>query len=986
MKTCRLKIVWLISLLVLSVSCLYAQTIRINGTVRDVDGQTMPGVSVTVKGTINAVMTDTDGNYSISVPDKETILVFSFVGYTPKEIRVGNNTTVNVTFDDNMTSLDDVVIIGYGSVKKKDLTGSVAAVSEKDFQKGVISPDRLIVGKVAGVQITPNGGAPGSGSRIRIRGGASLTASNDPLIIIDGVPLENSGVAGSPSLLSTINPNDIETMNILKDASATAIYGSRASNGVIIITTKQAKFGQKLDINFSTRASISTISKKLDVLSGNEIRDIVNNHPKSTNEFRSMLGNANTNWQDEIYQDAFGTDNNLSIAGSVKNIPYRVSLGYLNEDGILRTGNMERFTGGINLNPRFFQNHLKIDFSVKGSMINNRFAATDAIESAVRFDPTQPVRADGFDDYDGYFTWLFPDGSLKTQAATNPVLLLNKYRNKSDVKRAITSAQIDYKMHFLPELRANLNLGYDYAKGSGHVYVPEWIPYQVARKGQDTDYGDKKENKLMEFYLNYAKDFSAIRSFVDVTAGYTYQDWLTNSPNYIDYSATGDEYYVPDFPYDKPRNTLISFFGRLNYTFMDKYLFTATLRRDGSSRFHKDNRWGTFPSLALAWKIKEENFLKNVKPISDLKLRVGYGQTGQQDIYQYYPYLARYEMSSNTAQYQFGDQFYYMYRPAAYDKNIKWETTTTYNAAIDYGFLDNKITGSIDFYIKKTKDLLNNIDVPAGTNFSNRLITNIGNLENKGVEFNINVNAIESKDWNWNIGFNATYNKNKVTKLTLVDSDEYQGVPAGWIFGSTSGTVQIHSVGHNAFAYYLYKQVYDENGKPLEGVYADLDNNGVINSKDLYRTKSAEPKMIFGLSTALNYKKWTLSTVLRASYGNYVYNNMNSGLATYSSILSSSRTIVNAPKSVKSSNFYLNQPLSDYYLENASFIKMDNLTLDYDFGKVFNNYLSLRGSLSVQNVFTITDYSGIDPEIAGGVDRSFYPRPRTFALGFNLNF
>lgn len=988
MKTCRLKIVWLISLLVLSIGYLHAQTIQVKGVVRDVDGETMPGVSVIVKGTTNAVMTGADGDYSIAVPSEQTVLVFSFVGYASKEITVGQNRVIDVIFDENTTSLEDVVIIGYGTVKKKDLTGSVSTISEKDFQKGVISPDRLIVGKVAGVQVTPNGGAPGSGSRIRIRGGASLTASNDPLVIIDGVPIENKSVAGSPSLLSTINPNDIETMNVLKDASATAIYGSRASNGVIIITTKQAKFGQKLNVNFSTQASVSKISKKLDLLTTQEIKSIVRNHPRSTDEYRSMLGTADTDWQDQIYQTAFGTDNNLSVSGAIKNVPFRLSLGYLNEDGILKTGNMERFSGGLNLNPRFFDNHLKIDISLKGTSINNRFAATDAIESAIRFDPTQPVRGTGsaYEDYDGYFTWLFSDGTLKTQATTNPVMLLNKYNNQSDVERGIVSAQFDYKMHFLPELRANLNLGYDYSKGKGHVYVPEWVPYMISRKGQDTDYGDKKENKLFEFYLNYAKDFSAIKSFVDVTAGYTYQDWLTKSTNYIDYNALGEEHYVPDFPYDEPRNTLVSFFGRLNYTLMDKYLLTATLRRDGSSRFHKDNRWGTFPSVALAWKIKEEDFLKDVKPLSDLKLRLGYGQTGQQDIYQYYPYLARYEMSSNTAQYQFGNQFYYMYRPAAYDKNIKWETTTTYNTAVDYGFWNNRVNGSIDFYLKKTKDLLNNIDVPAGTNFSNRLITNIGSLENKGVEFSINVNAIQSQDWNWTVGFNTTYNKNKVTKLTLVDSDEYQGVPAGWIFGSTSGTVQIHSVGHNAYAFYLYKQVYDDDGKPLEGVYADLDNNGVINSNDLYRTKSAEPKLLFGFSSALNYKKWTLSTVLRGSYGNYMYNNMDSGLGTYSSILSSSKSIVNAPRSVLRSNFYLNQPLSDYYLENASFIKMDNLTLDYDFGKVFNNACSLRGSLSVQNVFTITKYSGVDPEIAGGVDRSFYPRPRTITLGFNLNF
>lgn len=986
MKTSQLKIACILCMLMLSIISVQAQTIEIKGTVFDSQKQMMPGASVQIKGTKTGVITDFEGRYTIQVPNSKSILVFSFVGTTPQEIIVGNKRVIDVVLSDDAVQLKDIVVIGYGSVKKKDLTGAITSVGANDLQKGSISPDRMLVGKVAGVQVTPSGGAPGSGSRIRIRGGASLTASNDPLIIIDGIPVENSGVSGSPSLLSTINPNDIESMNILKDASATAIYGSRASNGVIIITTKKANLGQKLKVDFSTQFSLSTISKKLDLLSAYEIKDIVNNNPKSTDEFRGLLGKTNTDWQDQIYQEAFGTDNNLSLSGAIKNIPYRISLGYLNENGILKTGNMERLSGSLNLNPRFFNNHLKIDASIKGSHINNRFANTDAIQTAVSFDPTQPVKANGFDKYNGYFTWLMPGGELKTQALTNPVLLLDTYSNTSNVSRMIVTAQIDYKMHFLPELRANFNVGYDYSKGTGLVFVPTWAPQMASRGGKNQEYGSNKKNKLFEFYLNYAKEFDRIKSFIDITAGYTYQDWLTHTDNYIDYTADGEEFTVPDFPFDEPRNTLISAFGRLNYTLMNKYLLTATVRRDGSSRFHPDNRWGTFPSFALAWKIKEESFLKNVNTISELKLRLGYGQTGQQDIYLYYPYLARYEMSSNVAQYQFGNQNYYMYRPAAYDKDIKWETTSTYNVALDFGFLDNRINGSVDFYLKKTKDLLATVSVPAGSNFSNQLITNIGSLENKGVEFTLNADIIKSKDWNWSASFNMAFNKNKITKLTLVDNDEYEGIPQGWIFGSTGGTVQIHSVGYNTFSFYLYKQVYDENGKPLEGVYADLNNDGKINSKDLYRSKSSEPKMTCGLSTTLSFRNWELSTSLRGSFGNYMYNNMNSALATYSNILSPSKTILNAPKNVFDSNFYLNQPMSDYYLENASFVKMDNLSLSYDFGKVFNKKIGIRSTLSVQNVFTITKYSGLDPEIAGGVDRSFYPRPRTFTLGFNINY
>lgn len=961
-----------------------AQTVKISGIVTDSDGTPLVGATVIIKGTSNYALVAEDGSYSINAT-KDAILVFSFVGYKAQEIQVKNQTAINVSFEDNI--IDDIVIIGYGTVRKRDMTGAISSISEKDFIKGAASLDRLIAGKVAGVQVSPNGGSPGSGSRIRIRGGSSLTASNDPLIIVDGIPLENDGVSGSPSLLSTINPNDIETMNVLKDASASAIYGSRASNGVIIITTKKAKSGQKLNISLGTQSSISTISKKLDILTADQIRDIVNHYPKSNDDFRSLLGTANTDWQDEIYQNTFGTDNNMSIAGAVANIPFRVSLGYLNEKGILSTSHMERITGGLNLNPRFFNDHLKVDLSLKGTWVDSRFANTNAISAATAFDPTQSVKAPGFEDYDGYFTWLFPDsGELNGQGSTNPVLMLESYKNTSNVKRGIVTAQFDYKMHFLPELRVNLNLGYDYSDGKGHIYVPEWVPYMLSRKGQNTGYSETKKNKLFEYYMNYAKEFKQIKSYLDITAGYTYQDWLTHTNNHIDYTATGEEYNVPDYPYNEPRVTLISTFGRLNYTLMDRYLLTATVRCDGSSRFHPDNRWGTFPSFALAWRINQESFLKKTPWLSDLKLRLGYGQTGQQDIYEYYPYLSRYEMSSNNSQYLFGDKYYYMSRPSAYDEGIKWETTTTYNVALDYGFLNNRINGSLDFYLKKTSDLLNRIDIPAGTNFSNQIITNIGNIENKGVEFTLNAIPVQTKDWNWNVNFNVAYNKNKITKLTLVESDDYEGVQAGWITGSTGATVQIHSVGYNAYSFYLYKQVYDNYGNPLEGVYADLNEDGVINEKDKYRTKSAEPKITTGFSSALNYKKWSFSVVFRASIGNYMYNNINSNYAKYSTILNSTRTIVNAPTSVLKSNFYLSQPLSDYYLENASFLKMDNLTLGYDFGRIFNNAVSIKGILGVQNVFTITKYSGTDPEISGGIDRNFYPRPRTFLLGFTLNF
>ncbi len=985
MQTCQLKLACVFSMLILSVAGLFAQTIQIKGTASDNEGVTLPGVSILVKGTTTRTITDVEGHYSIAVPGNQSVLVFSYIGYQPVEINVGNQTTINVVFNETSILLDDLVVIGYGTVKKKDLTGSVTQVSEKEFQKGVATPDRMILGKVAGVQVTPNGGAPGSGSRIRIRGASSLSANNDPLIIIDGVPLENSSVAGSPSLLSTLNPNDIESMNILKDASATAIYGNRASNGIIIITTKQAKYGQKTKVEFSTQFSTSTLSKSPDVLSADQIRNIVTNSPLSNNDYRAMLGTANTNWQDEIYQTSFGTDNNLTISGATATTPYRFSFGYLKENGVLKSGSMERFTVGTNLNPRYFDDKLKIDISLKGSGVNNKFANTGAIEGAMGFDPTQSVRAPGFDKYGGYYTWLLNDGSVNTQAFANPVALLNTYDNTATVLRGIASGQADYRMHFLPELRANLNLSYDYAQGYGNVSVPEWASYDYNRGGRNSDYGNYKTNKLFEFYLNYAKQFDVIKSFVDLTAGYTYQDWLSHNEHFQDYTAEGKPYGdAPTYPYDENQHTLISFFGRLNYSLMDKYLLTATIRRDGSSRFAPDVRWGNFPSVALAWHISEEGFLKNISAINDLKLRFGYGETGQQDIANDYGYIPYYRQSNTQTQYQFGDRYYYMYRPEAYDEGIRWESTATTNVALDYAIWNNRIYGSLDFYIKKSKDLLNWIDIAAGTNFSDKLTTNIGDMENKGMEFSANVIPVQTKDWNWDIGFNLAYNKNKITKLTMFDNPNYKGAQTG---GMGYGTyLQMQSVGYPLNSFFLYRQIYNENGNPLEGVYADLDENGTVNDDDKRHIKSSEPILTGGLSTTVTYKKWSLSTGIRGSYGNYIYNGINAIYANYGTLFSASKSIVNVPASILESNFRYQEQYSDYYLENASFLKMDNLSLTYNFGKVFNDLVDLRGTFGVQNVFTITKYSGPDPEIANGIDRNFYLRPRIFALGFNLTF
>src|SRR6476620_1553569 len=739
----------------------FGQDRVITGRVTDSTGNGVAGATVTVKGAQTATQTSNDGSFRITVPSTVNALILSSVGFTTREVAVISGSTANARLTVASGNLNEVVIIGYGTSKKKDLTGAVTTVNAKDFNKGaIISPEQLIAGKVAGVQITSNGGAPGSGSTIRIRGGASLNASNDPLIVVDGVPLApNRNLDGTPSIagssdpLSMINPNDIESMNILKDASATAIYGSRASNGVIIITTKKGKKG-KPKFNFTTQNSISTLPKEADVLSPAEFRNYVNTH--GTPSQIAITGNANTDWQKEIYDKAFTTDNNLSVSGSYKFLPYRVSLGYLNQDGILKTGNLQRTSAAITLNPRLFDDHLKIDLNLKGTVSHYRFADEGAIGTAVRFDPTQPVFS-GNKRFGGYFEWLDPSSTtgLRDLAPLNPVGLLEQKEDKSDVKRSIGNIQFDYKLHFLPDLHVNLNLGYDVSKGEGTIFIPDSAASSYLRSpdakhgGVNNQYKQNKSNTLLETYLNYVKDIKSIRSRIDAIAGYSYQDFLTTNDNFPDYTTDGFIISKPSFPFDKPENRLISFYVRLFYYDMGKYLLTGTLRRDGSSRFSEENRWGMFPSGAFAWRLKEEDFLRNSTTVSDLKLRLGYGETGQQDGIGNYDYIARYSLANQQAQYQFGNRFDSLYRPEGYNPNLKWEQTATYNIGLDYGFFNNRVTGSIDFYIKKTSDLLSIIDQPAGTNFSNKILANIGNMENRGVEFTINAQLVRNREVTW---------------------------------------------------------------------------------------------------------------------------------------------------------------------------------------------------------------------------------------------
>lgn len=978
----------------------WAQDKVVSGKVTDSnDGSAIANASVIVKGAKTGTQTKSDGTFTITVPSGSKTLVISSVNYTTQEIAIIAG-ILNVSLVSTNAQLNEVIVIGYGTTKKKDVTGAIATVSEKEFQKGVITtPEQLIAGKVAGVSITSNGGAPGSGSSIRIRGGASLSASNDPLIVVDGVPLDNGGIAGSANALSLINPNDIESFSILKDASATAIYGSRASNGVILITTKKGSRGS-LKYNFNTLISIGTISKKADVLSASEFRSFVN--ANGTTAQKALMGTASTDWQDEIYKSAVTTDNNLSISGGIGSVPFRASLGYLNQDGILRTGNLQRTSLGFNISPKFLNNHLKVDLNVKAANNKSRFANQGAIGAAVNFDPTQPVKV-ASSKFGSFYEWLDAGNTttgLKALAPRNPLGLLLQNDDNSNVNRVIANIQLDYKFHFLPDLRANINVGIDKAKGTGNIIINDSAAStykrdvdvaDVRKSGVRNSYKQEKSNTVFEAYLNYVKNISSIDGRIDVMAGYSYQDFYYNNYSFADYfyDGTKRKNSDPQFATDKPQNRLVSFYGRVNFDFKGKYVLTGSVRRDGSSRFSPENRWGVFPSGAFAWKMKEESFLKNVKAINDLKLRIGYGVTGQQDGIGNYDFISYYALGDSAAAYQFGSTFYNVYRPGGYYANRKWEQTATSNIGIDFAVANNRISGSIDYYFKKTKDLLNNIGQPAGNNFSNQIVANVGNMENSGIEIVLNTTPIVNKNLKWDFGMNFTYNKNEITNLTAVSDPNYPGNKFGGISGGTGNTILINSVGYNRGSFFAYKQIYDASGKAIEGLFEDINRDGVINDKDLYRYKGVDPQVLLGINTNVEFGKWNAGFVMRANINNYMYNNVNSSTGINRNILNPLGYLANGSRDVLVSGitgYSTDYYLSDYYIQNASFLRMDNINVGYNVGKVFKNKASLRLNANVQNAFVITKYKGVDPEIGGGIDNNFYPRPRTFVLGASLNF
>lgn len=1003
-----------------------AQKITVTGHVSDEQGEDLIGATIIEKGTSNGTAADIDGNFTIEVPSN-AVLTVSYVGYDPMDVHVNGQTHLNIVMKENATMLAETVVIGYGSVKKSDATGSVALVTPDAVEAGIsTSAQDLLVGASPGVVVTPDGGKPDGAANIRIRGGASLSASNDPLIVLDGVPLSNDGVQGMANPLAMIAPDNIESMTILKDASATAIYGSRASNGVIIINTKRGK-GGKPQLNFSANFAVNTPRKTWNVMSADKFSALIREHWGADSEAAAQLGTASTNWQDKVLRTSFNQEYSLSIGGKAGFLPYRVSASYTMNNGILKDSQMQRVTAGFNLTPEFFGGLLKINANVKGYYMRNQFSNEGAVGAAIAFDPTQPVHsynATGNPDfpyfYNGY-TSVTTDryNSWNINGTVNPVAVIKDRHDVSNVFRSNGNFQVDYALHFLPELHLNLNLGYDVSRSFENINIAQNSPTswnESAKNGAGSNYHvyEMRRNTLLDFYLNYKKDFQAIQSYLDVMAGYSWQRFdafghnngtvytsngfygpsTTNGVLTIDPNTTkpGD-HFNPDYYWNSGNLMLVSFFGRLNYTFKDTYLLTVTLRDDGTSRFSKNNRWGLFPSVALGWKISEMPFFEKAREtMNEFKLRLGWGVTGQQSVSGYFPYRPVYVQSTNTGSFypnlytgKYEGNISTLY-PGIYNPDLKWEETTTWNVGLDMGWLNNRITLALDWYLRESKDLLSYVTVAPGGATSNMMDQNIGTLQNLGVEGTITAKPVVTDNFTWTTSLNVAWNKNKITKLNATD-DENSYITTGGISGGTGNTVQVHKVGYPAYTYSLYEQVYDQNGDPIEGCYVDQNGDGTIDDNDRVLRHSKDPKVTMAWNNSFSWKGWDLSFQLRASIGNYVYNDVLSTHSTLSDTYNTSgiHNIIDAEHIFKGGET-TNRYLSNYWLRNASFLRCDNITLGYTWTDIKGQIPSVRLYGAVQNPFVITGYNGLDPEVFWGIDNNIYPRPITVTLGVMATF
>ena len=990
-----MRMIGLILGLFLSVSA-FAQ-IDVKGHVKDATGEPIIGATVRVDGTQTATVSDFDGNFVLKANEGATITI-SYVGYQNATVKAAPN--VVVTLKDDSQVLENVVVIGYGRAKKNDLTGSVTAIKPDELSKGITNnATDMLVGKVAGVDVITSGGTPGAGAQIRIRGGSSLNASNDPLYVIDGLTIDGNTATGMSNILAMINPNDIETFTVLKDASATAIYGSRASNGVIIITTKKGKKGSAPRISYNGDVTISTIAKKYDALNASEYKNLVNSIEGLD---ASKLGNADTNWQDQIFRTAISTSHNVSVSGGVGSVPYRVSAGYNSSQGIVKTSWMRRANAGLNLAPSFFNDHLNLNISAKYMYEKDRYAdAGGAIGSALSIDPTRPVYTNDETSkfFGGYYqpyvnasysdpNWTYTNNN---NAPQNPLALLELKETLASANDFTGNFEADYKIHGFEDLHIHASYGGQYTESK---QTDEISPYSFSnnyygRNGLTRYY---KYSITANAYAQYQKEIDA--HFIDIMAGaeesHYHRHGFNEGQGTDPYTG---EAYNPSIRSEQEwatHNSLVSYFGRLNYTLLDRYMLTATFRADGSSKFSKENHWGYFPSVALAWKINEEGFMKNINWWNEFKLRLGWGKTGQQDIGSDFGYAPLYVVGNSYAMYRFGNTDYITKRPTAYNPDLKWETTTTWNAGFDFGWLNNRITASLDGYYRKTTDLLNTVTIPVGTNFGSVLTKNIGSMKNYGVEFSINAKPIVTKDFTWDVSYNISWNHNEISSLTEDANDGYYIKVGSTISRGNATLIQANTVGKPRNSFFVYQQVYDEAGKPIEGMYVDRNADGQINESDKYYYKSPAADVIMGFTTKFLYKNFDLSAAFHASFGNYVYYNYLSdkGSISASGLYSNSAFTNTFPEAVTlgftgvGTEYYL----SDYYVRNASYLKCSNITFGYTFPNLLKNHLNGRIFATVQNPFIITKYKGLDPEVADGVDKNPYPRPRSFQIGLSLNF
>ena len=1012
------KLLFTLLLLLFVSLAAHGQTSSIIGKITDVEGLPVYPATLVLEGKGMGAQTNENGEFEIKfVPAGTVVLIVRATGFVTynQEIIVSSGTVLNqnITLSKEAKEYDEVVVIGYGTTRTKDLTGAATVITEKNFLQGSLAtPEQLIMGKVAGLKVTSNDGAPGSGSTLRLRGGTSINASNDPLIVIDGVPIDNGGISGAANPLSLVNPNDIASFVILKDASATAIYGARAANGVILITTKKGSASQKeVHVTLNSKISISTIAKYAEVLSGDSLRTLINRQGSSTQI--ALLGSANTDWQKEVFRTAITTDNNVSITGGIIGLPYRLSVANRFENGLLKRDNMNRTSLGLNLNPTFLDGNLQLEVNQK--MVQSRaFFANRGALGAAFFDPTQAVQSGNNNLYGGYFEWI-DNGKPNVLSARNPLGLIMQSEDRSVVNRYIGNAKVSYKMPFLPMLKATVNLGTDQSEGTGYTITDSLSAAGYFTQGSYSEYRQTKGNKLIEAYANFNTGEKYKDHLLDLTAGYSYQDWFTSSPNNASYNQAKDS--IIGQPAANPfytKNALLSFYARGIYTFKNQFVVNLSMRRDGSSRFSSEQRWGWFPAASAAW-LLSEGFLKDVKEISMLKIRAGYGVTGQQDGIGDYSYIGNYFEGATNAQYAFGGQYYTVFRPAGYDANLKWETTSSINIGLDFGLYKDRFSGSIDVYRKSTSDLLATVAVPAGTNFTNQILTNVGGMQNQGIEVSLNTGLIAKKNMRLDWMVNFTRNFNEVTKLSQIEDPNSPGILVGGIAGGIGNQVLIHQVGQPTFTYFVYEQQYEQDGSLIEvgqqasidmngdgtintsdkwkdtNAFVDRNNDGIINVKDRYYAGQVAPKFFMGTALNFQYGKWNAGVSMRSEIGATIYNNIHSNSATFSAIDGTKKYLSNI-----SSLFYedevqkttTNQLLSDHYLERADFLRIDNISVGYNFGKLgfTKDKVGVNVGFSVQNVFVFTKYSGQDPEVGGGVDNNFYPRPRVYTLNLNFDF